>query len=226
MGEYFDWVNVDKKEYISPSNFDYGAKSHESIGRGNKVLCALKELLSREWSGDHVFFMGDQNKIYADTQNETIAILYKHSEEIGYPGDGLDTVCETYKNVSGLFKEAYKQVRRDIRCYINELNNNHDNYPIINDHGVDVNDPFKGLFQRTGRDFIYTINHSKRVYYSFEKTKILFKDGTECDCFDPLPVLMRYDCEEIPHEWVGDIIGVSDSMPEGYELLNEIYLDW
>lgn len=31
MGEYYNWVNVDKKEYISPSDFGYGSKFHESL---------------------------------------------------------------------------------------------------------------------------------------------------------------------------------------------------
>ena len=30
MGEYYDWVNIDKREYISPSDFDLGNKIHES----------------------------------------------------------------------------------------------------------------------------------------------------------------------------------------------------
>ena len=25
MGEYYQWVNVDKKEYICPEDFDYGS---------------------------------------------------------------------------------------------------------------------------------------------------------------------------------------------------------
>lgn len=29
MGEYYDWVNVDRKEYISPCDFDFGNKKHE-----------------------------------------------------------------------------------------------------------------------------------------------------------------------------------------------------
>lgn len=29
-----------------------------------------------------------------------------------------------------------------------------------------------------------------------------------------------------PGEWLGDIIGVSDQRPEGYSLINEIYVDW
>ena len=29
MGEYYNWVNIDKKEYITPRDFDYGNKFWE-----------------------------------------------------------------------------------------------------------------------------------------------------------------------------------------------------
>ncbi len=29
-----------------------------------------------------------------------------------------------------------------------------------------------------------------------------------------------------PGEWLGDIIGVSDSKPEGYLLLKKLYVNW
>ncbi len=44
MGEYYDWVNVDRKEYISPVDFNLGSKRHESMGRKNTVLRALHEM--------------------------------------------------------------------------------------------------------------------------------------------------------------------------------------
>ena len=30
MGEYFSWINLDRKEYISPSDFEIGNKSHSA----------------------------------------------------------------------------------------------------------------------------------------------------------------------------------------------------
>ena len=50
MGEYYDWVNVDRKEYISPNDFDFGNKRTESLVRRNVFLCALRDLLSKEWA--------------------------------------------------------------------------------------------------------------------------------------------------------------------------------
>ena len=37
---------------------------------------------------------------------------------------------------------------------------------------------------------------------------------------------MKYWRVMEPGEWFGDIIGVSDQQPEGYSLINEIYIDW
>lgn len=38
MGEYYDWVNVDRKEYICPSDFGMGNKLLESSNRHNSLV--------------------------------------------------------------------------------------------------------------------------------------------------------------------------------------------
>ena len=224
MGEYYDWVNVNKKEYISPNDFDFVNRRTESLVRGNAFLCALRDLLSNEWAGDHIFWSGDEKSIPGDTDNVTLQILYSHTVQIGYPGDAFDTVCESYRNVSGLFKAAEEEVRQEIGFYLEDIKSA---APTMNnEYGIDIEKPFNGLFMREGRDFRYTVNHTKRVCYSFEKTKILYRDNTESDYVDPLPILMAYGRVTDTGLWVGDIIGVSDEMPDGYELLESIQLDW
>lgn len=54
MGEYYHWVNIDKKEYITPRDFDYGNKFHESMNKDSAPLHALHVLLANEWKGDRV----------------------------------------------------------------------------------------------------------------------------------------------------------------------------
>jgi len=224
MGEYYRWVNVDRKEYICPNDFDFGNKKHESMGRGNTFLCALRELLSKEWAANHVIFMGDEQPVLADSDNKTLRILYGHTVQAGHPEDAFDTVIDTYKNVSGLFKAAEVIVRQEIRWFLEDLKNN---APMMyNEYGVNILNPFDGLFLRNGQDFRYTVNHTKRVYYSFEETKILCLDHTENNFADPLPILMGYGRISETGAWVGDVIGVGDEIPEGYKLLKEIYLDW
>lgn len=51
MGEYFSWINLDKKEYISPGDFDIGYKGYESVYINNALLCALKELMGNGMEG-------------------------------------------------------------------------------------------------------------------------------------------------------------------------------
>lgn len=223
MGEYYDWVNVDKKEYICPNDFNQGNKRFESTARRNDLLCALRELLSKEWRGDHVFFMGDEAKIPEDTANETLQILYQHTVQWNHAGDVFDTVYETYKNVSGIFCAAEAEVRQEIEFYMDKLGKDN---TMINEYGIDLERPFEGLFLRNGRDFRYTINHTKKICYSFGETKILNSDGTENDYADPLPLLMGYGRCMDTGSWLGDIIGVADQMPDGYTLLETIYLDW
>ena len=60
MGEYFNWINLDKKEYISPGDFDIGYKGYESVYINNALLCSLKELMGNEWKSSKIIFLGDE----------------------------------------------------------------------------------------------------------------------------------------------------------------------
>lgn len=169
--------------------------------------------------------MGDEKAPPADTENETLRILYSDTVRYGAPGDAYDMVCETYKNVSAQFKTAEAETRREILFYLEDLERGNP-YNTCNEYGVDVTKPFDGLFSRTGRDYLYTINHTKKTCYSFQKSRILSLDNQELESADPLPILMAYGRVADTGEWVGDIIGVSDEMPDGYRLLEEIRIDW
>ena len=98
MGEYFDWVNVDKKEYISPYDFDLGNKRTESCCRGSSLLNALYELLSSDWKGDHILFLGDYALVPEDSQNATLKTLYLHTVQQSCSTNGFDTVYDLYRN--------------------------------------------------------------------------------------------------------------------------------
>lgn len=193
MGEYYNWINVNKREYICPADFGYGNKFRESIHKDSIPLCALHTLLNDEWKGDHVLWFGDECSVFDSPSSNIIRTLYAQSVKFGYPGDAFDMICETYKNVSGLFKEAEEETN-----------------------------PFEGLFVKRGKKYKYTINHTKKVYYSLDETAVLYSDHTRSDFLDPLPILMGYGRVTDPGEWIGDIIGVSDQRPKEYELLTEL----
>ncbi len=225
MGEYYNWVNVDKKQYICPADFSYGNKLHESMHKESEPLLALYALLNDEWRGDRVLWFGDECPVAKDSPYAIIRMLYEHSAAFGYPGDAFDTICESYRNVSGFFKTAEEDVREEIGYYLQEYKE-HGHFDHYNEYGIDVNHPFEGLFLKTGKRYRYTINHSKKIYYSLGVTDILYQDHSKNDYSDPLPLLMAYGRVADPGEWLGDVVGVSDSRPEGYSLIPKLYVDW
>lgn len=182
MGEYYQWVNVDKKKYISPVDFGYGSKRWQTLHVGNDFLCALYELLATDWAGDHIIWLGDELPRLKSSDNVSLEILYRHTLESGYSGSSGDTVDEMYTNISGTFKEAEEEVRDELEYYLS----------LIKQYGIRVDDPFKGFFSREGRDYLYTINHTKKVYFSLDITKVLYLNGSECDFANPLPILLSH----------------------------------
>lgn len=221
MGQYYCWVNVDKKEYLSPDDFDLGNKRYESMSTDNALLRALWELLSDDWKGCHIVFLGDECILPAEVSNETLAIMQKDQIESGISGYLFDTVYETYRNVNCLFKDAENSVRDEIEFYLNDVRSEMANSPNI--YRIDVNDPYKGLFHRKGRSFKYIINSTKKICYSYEDTKILLSDNSELDHSDPLPVLMAYGGRRFDvGEWLGDVIDVDNTIPKDCTLLMEI----
>lgn len=225
MGEYYNWINVDKKEYICPRDFGYGNKFHESIHKDSIPLHALHILLADLWKGDRVLWFGDECPVSKYHQNNVIKFLYEQSADFGYPGDAYDMIWESYKNVSGLFKEAEEEVRKEIGYYIEDYKET-GVLDCVNEYGIDLDSPYEGLFLISGRRYRYTINYTKKIYYSLDETDILFLDNTKNDFADPLPILMGYGRVTDLGEWLGDVIGVSDERPEGYSLIKEIYVDW
>lgn len=223
MGEYYYWVNADKREYFFPGDFDYDVHRTTSSQRGNTVLNALKELLATDWKGESVVFLGDEASIPANSGNAILEKMYEQSVQFGHPGNGYDTFMETYINISGWFSASEPDVREHIENYIADINDGYFDY--VNEYGIDILDPYKGLFQRSGRDYNYTINHTKKVYYTFPYTRIFNKSNYELEWADPLPILMHFGRHDSRGLWLGDIIDASDVKPEGYELLKEIRID-
>lgn len=109
--------------------------------------------------------------------------------------------------------------------YIEEVKSGTD-YIGNNEYGIDIDDPYEGLFKERTHRYKYTINHTKKIGYSLEDTKILFQSCVECDYVDPITMLLGYGRVEDPGSWVGDIIGVADELPDGYTLMEEVTLNW
>ena len=221
MGEYYRWVNADKKQYIRPSDFGYGSKAWETAHRDSEPLLAMYELLHDEWKGDHIVWFGDEISLPNNPSNEVLKILDKDSIDFGYPHNAFDTICESYRNVSCFFMEASESVRENIEIFLYENKNVRNEF---NEYGIDIEHPYDNLFKKFGRRYNYVINHSKKIFYSLDESKILYSvTGTE-DMADPIFLFMSFGNRLGEGEWLGDIIGVSDDRPDNYTFLKEIIL--
>lgn len=225
MGEYYKWVNIDKKEYIDPFSFDYGGKILNSSGCGNHCLRALYELLSEEWQGDRILFLGDYFELPEDPQSGVFKTVYEQAAKAGQSTKGFifDFIEDYYRDVSCLFKAAEPYVKEGIDNDIEHIKNG-DSFG-INRYRIDPENPYEGLFLKEGRDFRFTVNHTKKVCYSSDSVR-LFIDETEESGLDPLPLLLACGDTSVLGPWLGDIIGVSDEIPEGYVLLKEFNFEW
>ena len=59
MGQYYRVINIDKKEQMTPHQYDQGAKLMEHSYLGNSFVGAVTSLLKKEWKGDRVVWIGD-----------------------------------------------------------------------------------------------------------------------------------------------------------------------
>ena len=205
MGEYYSWVNVDKKQYIQPVNFNQGSNMFESSSVDNPLFGALSSLLANEWKRDHIIYIGDYAVIPEDTDNETLKMLLTglHSYNVDTDIDGY--ITDVFQNVSGLFKAAEPDVRSDIELMIE-----HDDFE-YNYFRVDRQDPFRGLFSRDLAYYRYVINCTRKEYFDTQNTREWHIDS------NPLVILLGYGQRTSFYKyaglWLGGEIEVSDDKP-------------
>ena len=177
-------------------------------------------------SGKDTYYIGEQSLTFPkDVYIISSASVVGKKEGEGPLGGAFDMICESYRNVSCLFKEAEKDVREWIEDDLEEYREN-GKLDHFNEYGIDLDNPYEGLFLKTAKRRMFTINHTKKIYYTLAETDMLFLDRTKNDYGDPLPILMGYGRVTEPGEWLGDVIGVSDQRPEGYSLIKEICMKW
>ena len=136
----------------------------------------------------------------------------------------MDYTYENFKNVSCKFEAARNMVTEEISVFIERIRCGEDDF--INEYGIDINNPFAGMFNRKGKSYKYTINYSKGVAYCLDTTKIITSEDYVIDSIDPLPVLLGYGNTMKPGEWLGDFVGVSDLVDTGITQLDKIREPW
>ena len=117
----------------------------------------MYSLLSSEWKGDSIVFLGDDTPITTKEKNLVLKKLSSERQAWGEAGTDADYVTDKYTCISGLFKASEKEVRNEI-AYIT------DNDFEYNIYGLKRENPYEGLFTRESKFCRYTINHSKKEF--------------------------------------------------------------
>lgn len=226
MGEYYTWINVDKREYIDPLDFDEGLKLYSLTASKSKTNAALHMALSNRWKHDHIVCLGDERLIDHDTSNVTLKKIIDQFIEY-HIDDMTDLLWRKYYDISLMFKgseermgEFLSQLKREL-IYFNTKE-----FPLpLNPYRLyDIN-PKKHLFYVTPKRFRYLLNYSKRVAYLPESVAFYDNGNRLDDLCDPLPYLMCYGRVRDTGPWLGDRIGTSDVIPENFRMLNEVRFD-
>lgn len=94
MGQYYKFVNIDKKEICDRNRHEYKLMEHSYVS--NDYCNDILRLLSNEWKGDRVIHVGD----YAEStdSSNTANIIEKLSKELGI-NHTIYSYAEGFKNV-------------------------------------------------------------------------------------------------------------------------------
>ena len=94
MGQYYKFVNIDKKEICDRNRHGYKLMEHSYVN--NDYCNDILSLLSNEWKGDRVIHVGD----YAEStdSSNTANIIENLSNELGI-NHTIYSYAEGFKNV-------------------------------------------------------------------------------------------------------------------------------
>ena len=245
MGQYFMWLNPVKGEYIDSFDFHHGGKRRESAWVGCEMLDTLFTLMSDEWKGDSVVWIGDD---YARLCNEKNPAL-RTTERICGP-EPYDYAIDHFKNVSCQFSNCYKSrvvteefhidilkkyglEEEEIYRYFNRCDETYgpSYYECKHLHNYEETVQFlvdflekRGMFSRKANSYRLIINKTKKEYIDTDNI-IPNDNGFQ---YNPFPALMikeddSFDSYEYPEDnycgtWLGDEIVVSN---DSYDVLEE-----
>jgi len=222
MGEYFEWVNVDKRERLELGAFGSGFKVMEPCWVGNKEIDAVCTLMSGRWRGDLVAFCGDESAgLWLDNSEEGIRAKAEYGAGTGF----TDYVIDEYENITGIFKDAEGLT-----------------YIVYGDDDRDEA-PYEGPFDTDIVHRRFVVNRTKKLYYDRMRTPIRcvwpHKLGSDERIvrFDPFPALFARNnrlsmfCDHkndyFEQDWVGDEVeATDDAPPRGFLDVSVFYNYW
>lgn len=215
MGEYYQWFNVDKCEWLDAEPFDTGAKIVSNIDVGNEYTDAVCTLLNGDWRGDRLVYLGDYRHLDGEA-NPALAKLEAdcgHREYCAY-----DEAEDIYADVAGRFAVARGKTHYDA------------------DSDWPRQIPFEGPMDQGIIHFRYVINDTKKQFYDRSRTPVNYlvarRDGMlvgGITRLDFLPVFLGagkqgwgeayltdgLDGENPDGMWLGDEVRVSHNPPSG-----------
>ena len=95
MGQYYKFVNIDKKEVCDKNRHGYKLMEHSYVG--NDYCNDILRLLSNEWKGDRVIHVGDYAEP-TDTSN-TSNIISKICKELGIESTTVYNYASDFNNI-------------------------------------------------------------------------------------------------------------------------------
>lgn len=213
MGQYFEWVNFDKREIIATDPWPNGQKLHECAYIGCPETDATLTMLAGDWAGDLVVFLGD----YAKFKDETHP--GRHEVERRLDGAISDDYTYDFTDICGRFD--YVRDHPEAKHYVEH------------DDGSWDWSLYDGPFDVKIHQFRYVVNESKKEYVDRHRTAVRYIDkGTgRISRYDPFPELMcsqTSGLEDPEHEieglWFGDVIRPTDEHPgDGYTAVAQWY---
>lgn len=195
MGEYFEWINFDKREFLSNYPWNHGYKLLESCVDDREETGAVSALLENRWAGDMVVFMGDYyTGVIDNPRMKTV------EAEIGKFGEELQFRAEVvFTDITGVFEQAKGECSHLYCLEKREV----------------IDTPYEGPFTMRPIWRRYVINDTKRVFYDRRKTPVVWvEDRAIVHRFDPLPIYLGTDLRgEEGGTWIGDALRFQDNPP-------------
>ena len=205
MGQYFEWVNLDKRELLDSSAFADGLELYETSYVGSERTGAALTLLAGDWAHDAVVFMGD----YCSPADSANLLMRRIAREYGERG-AYDQLADEFSNIAGGFAAARGKTEW-----------------VYDDIAQDtVSREYQGTFDLEVSDPRYLVNLTKGEYVDRRATMVWYVKRTpsyEVSRFDPTPLLLATEGALDGFEdggcgpWLGDDVYASDTCPgEGF----------
>lgn len=173
MGQYYTFVNLDKKQRLYSHAFDSGLKLMESCYVKNDYMEAISHLLAGPWKGDRVLYCGD----------------YAWQDRSGSAGDRLHELADQdpydFADKCEDISTRFEACKGGTRLESFETPDGRSAYRMV---------PLEGTFEIRPDHYRFVVNETKGVFVDREKAPVAWAwvEGGNFGITrtDPLPLFM------------------------------------